>query len=174
MAVPFVLANVLINAELNAEAADVLEGLVRATGRRPVSLAFLCVARHRLGDPQGAQALLAELEEMDRHAFVQPMSFALAHMGLGNLDQAFGHLDRAFDGHDSPIVYLAVERIFDPLRSDPRFAELCARLGLPIARAESSVSAYHHGEYASPHPATSASTAGTGRHSPGQTNRPAE
>jgi len=52
-------------------------------------------------------------------------------MGLGNKDQTLKWLNQAYSARSVNLVYLKVEPIFDGLRSDPRFAELLRRIGLP-------------------------------------------
>jgi TolB-like protein/tetratricopeptide (TPR) repeat protein len=49
---------------------------------------------------------------------------------LGDVDEAFRLLDRAADRHSWPFLILS-EGTYSPLRSDPRFAAVCERLGLP-------------------------------------------
>ncbi|MGI8733831.1 MAG: TPR end-of-group domain-containing protein [Pyrinomonadaceae bacterium] len=53
------------------------------------------------------------------------------YTGLGEKDQAFAWLDKAYSGRDFILVFLKVEPMFDGLRSDPRFARLLQRVGLP-------------------------------------------
>lgn len=62
--------------------------------------------------------------------YVTPALDALSHLALGDRDRAFELLDQACREHSLPLT-LAVDRRFDPLRGDPRFAELvdCAGLG---------------------------------------------
>jgi hypothetical protein len=50
---------------------------------------------------------------------------------LGEKDEAFAWLERAYEeGHD--IVHnLKVEPQFDSIRSDPRYRDLLSRVGLP-------------------------------------------
>ena len=55
---------------------------------------------------------------------------ALIHVGLGNRDQAFGHLERAYIKPDPYLLYIKVDPNMDSLRSDPRFANLTRKLGL--------------------------------------------
>ncbi len=54
----------------------------------------------------------------------------MAYTGLGDRDQAFAWLQRAADAHSTVVATLQVDPIFDPLRSDPRFAQLLERANL--------------------------------------------
>ena len=49
---------------------------------------------------------------------------------VGEKDQAFEWLDKAYNGRDFVLVLLKIEPTFDPLRSDPRFPVLLKRVGL--------------------------------------------
>ncbi len=49
---------------------------------------------------------------------------------LGNNDQAFAWLNKAFAEGEHALMYLKVERHFDNLRNDSRYPELLRRLGL--------------------------------------------
>ena len=60
-----------------------------------------------------------------------PVDIALIYAGLGENDQAFEWLERAFAQHDGGVVIIKAEPSFVPLRSDPRFEDLLRRLGLP-------------------------------------------
>ncbi len=48
----------------------------------------------------------------------------------GRLDAAFRHLRRALNNRDPALVHLAVAPQWDSLRTDPRFDECLARMGL--------------------------------------------
>jgi hypothetical protein len=50
---------------------------------------------------------------------------------LGDKDGAFIWLNRAADLKHPAIGYIKVDPSLDPLRSDPRFADLMHRVGLP-------------------------------------------
>ncbi len=50
---------------------------------------------------------------------------------LGDKDQAFRWLDTAYREHDPLLIGLRTQFQLDPLRSDPRFAELVNKVGLP-------------------------------------------
>ena len=59
-----------------------------------------------------------------------PVQLAVLHGELGQLDEAFRHLDVALDRRDPSLVHLAVAPQWDGLRADPRFAERLGRMGL--------------------------------------------
>jgi hypothetical protein len=65
---------------------------------------------------------------------VQPMAMAMIHTGLGNRNEAFDWLGRAFEDRSAGLVYLRVDPVFEPVAADPRFAELIRRIGLPAAK----------------------------------------
>ena len=61
--------------------------------------------------------------------FVPNLYPAAIHVGLGENDEAFRLLDLAFQERVDRLVYLNVDPMADPLRSDPRFAQLMAKVG---------------------------------------------
>jgi TolB-like protein/Tfp pilus assembly protein PilF len=81
---------------------------------------------------QRADALrtLAELEERSEREYVAPTAVALIYTGLGNKDQAFAWLDRAYAARDSWVRHLKSHSVFDSLRSDPRFTRLLKQMHL--------------------------------------------
>jgi hypothetical protein len=50
---------------------------------------------------------------------------------LGDKEEAFRWLEKAFEERPNWIPWLKVEPSLDPLRSDPRFGALLQRMGLP-------------------------------------------
>ncbi len=54
---------------------------------------------------------------------------AAIHVGLGETDEAFRLLGLAYQEKVDRLVYLNVDPMADPLRSDPRFAQLMAKVG---------------------------------------------
>ena len=68
---------------------------------------------------------------MSERRFVSAFLVAGIHVGLGQKDKAFEWLEKAYQERSGRLVYLGVERAFDPLRSDPRFADLVRRIRLP-------------------------------------------
>ena len=84
-----------------------------------------------LGRRAGAQRIVRELETQSHQRYVQADGIASIYAALGERDKAFTWLDRAFDDGASGVLYLRVRRDWDSLRSDPRFAALIRKAGLP-------------------------------------------
>jgi hypothetical protein len=55
---------------------------------------------------------------------------AILYASLGEREQAFSSLERAYAAHDLLLQYLGVDPAYDSLRADPRFADLVRRVGL--------------------------------------------
>ena len=83
------------------------------------------------GRKDEANKILNELLELNKQRYVTPAAFANLYIGLGNKDEAFVWLEKAFQERSNYLAYLKVFPILDPLRSDPRFAGLVQRVGLP-------------------------------------------
>jgi hypothetical protein len=49
---------------------------------------------------------------------------------LGDKNKAFGYLNKSFQDRSEQLLYLGVEPVVDPLRSDPRFDLLLKQVGL--------------------------------------------
>jgi hypothetical protein len=84
------------------------------------------------GKKSEALAILHELLQMSSHQYVSPYSIALVYVGLGDKDQAFQWLDKAYDERSVRLINIAVHPRFVPLRSDPTFVALVRRIGLPM------------------------------------------
>ena len=83
------------------------------------------------GKRSEALRIAANLKEMSKKEYVDPYAIAIVYAGLGDKDQAFAFLDRAYEEHSPFMNHLPVENFFDNLRSDPRFNALMRRMGLP-------------------------------------------
>jgi TolB-like protein/Flp pilus assembly protein TadD len=81
------------------------------------------------GNATEARAALQKLQQQATARFVPSLYPAAIHVGLGEKDEAFRLLDLAFQERVDRLVYLNVDPMADPLRSDPRFAQLMAKLG---------------------------------------------
>jgi len=75
--------------------------------------------------------VLNELLELDSRRYVTPAAFVFVYIGLGDKDQAFDWLEKAYTEHSYNMAYLKAFPMNDPLRSDPKFDDLLRRIGLP-------------------------------------------
>jgi eukaryotic-like serine/threonine-protein kinase len=94
------------------------------------TLAALGHAYGASGDPARAHEIIARLTGISQCHYVPAFLVAMIHIGLGELDAAFGWLAKACEEHYGFLTYINVGPVFDPLRGDPRFAELIARIGI--------------------------------------------
>jgi tetratricopeptide (TPR) repeat protein len=77
-----------------------------------------------------ALRILDELMALSQQKYVSPTNFAIVYIGLGEKDQAFAWLERAYEERSTFLTELKVEPMFDSLRSDPRFQDLLRRMNL--------------------------------------------
>jgi TolB-like protein/Flp pilus assembly protein TadD len=77
-----------------------------------------------------ARRVLDQLKGLSRRRYVMPYHIATIYTALGDNDQAFTWLQKAFDGRDDRLIFLKVDPSWDNLRSDHRFADLERRIGL--------------------------------------------
>ena len=83
------------------------------------------------GRSADAEKVLARLNELSKREFVSPVWMAKIYSGLGEKDKAFESLERAYEDRSIvSVAYIKTNPMLDPLRSDPRFAELLRRLNL--------------------------------------------
>jgi serine/threonine-protein kinase len=102
-----------------------------ATSDSPaLSTAGLGRVAARRGEPDQARAVLQRLQDWTRDRYVNPAAFAMVHIELGEIDEAFAWLERAYQDRRGWLAYLKVEPDFDPLRADPRFAQFLGRMRL--------------------------------------------
>src|SRR5205085_898052 len=99
----------------------------------PESLASLAHCYAVSGATAEAQALLQELTEMSERRYVSPYALALIHGGLGQKEECFEWLERAYEIHDGWMIYITVDPRWQSLRSDARFSRIVEQVGLASA-----------------------------------------
>jgi TolB-like protein len=114
------------------EAVAHMEDAVRIS-RDCVSLSYLGHALARNGQHAEAQQLLEETRARRSTDYVPAYCHVVLHAGLGEIDQAFAWLDRAYADHESRVFWFPLTPASDPLRGDPRFDAFVARLGIAPA-----------------------------------------
>ena len=77
------------------------------------------------------QARLSELLARSKKDYVPEFILATWYARLGRKEEAFAWLEKAYQARDYRMTQLNVRNDLDSLRSDPRFADLVRRVGLP-------------------------------------------
>jgi TolB-like protein/Tfp pilus assembly protein PilF len=95
-------------------------------------LADLIEANYLAGHRDEALELLAELEVLAGREHVAPTTMASTYLVFGRHQQALDWLEEAYEQHSWSLLFLR-RRIYDPLRSEPRFRDLYRRVGLDSA-----------------------------------------
>ncbi len=113
------------------EAISELKQAVALSDNNPGPLGSLGYTYARSGQKELALSLHHQLQLMAEERYVSPFNSALIFMGLGEKDQAFEWLERAYEERSRSMIWLNVEARCDSLRSDPRFMALVGRIGFP-------------------------------------------
>jgi tetratricopeptide (TPR) repeat protein len=108
-----------------------LQKSIPLSGDSPDEPASLGLAYALSGKSGEARKIMEELKQRSRRKYLSSIIIATLHAALGEKDQAFALLDKAYDERDTLLILLKVEPMFDPLRSDPRFTNLLRRVGFP-------------------------------------------
>lgn len=84
-----------------------------------------------MGRADEARAVLDQMARLSAQRFVTAYGVALVYAGLGDKDQAFAWLDKAFAERSHWLIWLRLDPRWKPLRGDPRFAALVDRMKYP-------------------------------------------
>jgi tetratricopeptide (TPR) repeat protein len=124
----FHLGQVYVQKGMYAEAIAELNKAVELS--KDHALAALGYAYATAGQRGEARRVLAELQELSKRRYVSTVDVAVIHAGLGEKDQAFAWLEKAYQERAGKLVFVGIEPKFDSLRSDPRFHDLLRRMRL--------------------------------------------
>jgi serine/threonine-protein kinase len=120
----------LLDAGKPREAVRVLEQLRASDPKGPVTLGALGAAYAAAGQRENAEELLRQLEASPAMPRA-PSAIAKIHLALGDNEAALAWLKKAADAHDPAFTSEPfMLRFWDPVRGDPRFAEIVKQVGL--------------------------------------------
>jgi TolB-like protein/DNA-binding winged helix-turn-helix (wHTH) protein/Flp pilus assembly protein TadD len=108
---------------------------VELSHNSPSALASLGHAYGVAGRQNEARVILASLREASKKRYVSAFDMAVVFAGIRDSDGAFQWLEKAYAERESQMAFLNVTRRLDPVRSDPRFADLLHRMGLGVGHA---------------------------------------
>jgi len=126
-----VLGEVYLSKGMYREGLLALEKYSALSRSSATSLALLGYSHARLGERSQALRMIEELKAASKESFVPALFVALVYAGLEDKGQAFTWLEKAYEERFNRLAYLKVDALWDPLRSDPRFADLLRRVGIP-------------------------------------------
>jgi TolB-like protein/Tfp pilus assembly protein PilF len=111
-----------------SDAIPELEKAAATTGASPYIAAFLGYSYGASGDRTRALAQIEVLNKRSLHGYVPPFSPAIVYLGIGDRERAMTGLEQAYASHSQMLGLLKMDKVFDPLRKDPRFIALLKKL----------------------------------------------
>jgi tetratricopeptide (TPR) repeat protein len=111
-----------------AEAIAALQKAAVLSGLR--DSAHLAYAYAVTGDRTTARRIVREILATSDTRYIPPFHIAMAYAGLGQVDEAFRWLGRAYEERASFTNGVKVNTAFAPLHDDPRWRALLAKMGL--------------------------------------------
>ncbi len=80
----------------------------------------------------GALTLEADtLVAQSKTSFIWPSDIYLLYILIGNKDRALEWMEKSYEVHENMNAYLLFPFIYDNLRNEPRYQELCRKMNLP-------------------------------------------
>ena len=134
LAAQFGLANAYHQNGMEKEAIEALQTYITALGGSGLASELgqkYATSGYRAAMRTFWQTALDANTEAAKHSYISPMVFAGLYAVLGNTDQAFAWLEKAYQERSAKLLDLKVDPDFDSLRGDPRFGDLVRRVGLP-------------------------------------------
>ncbi len=115
------------------EAIEEFQKAVQLSGSHDTDLLLdLGFAQAAAGNRKEARRILTEIKALHARGRAPSGAIAILYGALGERNQAFAWLDKAYQERDPELTYIKVpNRRFEPLRHDPRFQRLVRRIELP-------------------------------------------
>jgi adenylate cyclase len=96
----------------------------------PFVAAWLGYTYGASGDRVKASAMVEQMKHKSLHGYVPPFNLAIVYLGMGERERALDDLEKAYRAHSEWMSQIKMDRIFDPLRSEPRFIALMKKVNL--------------------------------------------
>ena len=121
-----------LNQGKHEEAVHEFQRALQLSPNDPDFVVDLAFADAVAGKRNEAEKILSTLKTRYAQGQLPSGAIAILYGALGERDQAFAWLEKAYQEHDPELTYLQVpNRRFAPLRSDPRFQSFVRRMNFP-------------------------------------------
>jgi serine/threonine-protein kinase len=114
----------------NEALAELQKGIKLSGGDDSPFLGWLGRVYCWTGKKKQAEVVLKSVIERSKKRYISPFGIAVIYLGLGQNEQAFEWLEKAYEEKDHWMATLKVYSMFDSVRSDPRFTSLLKKMGL--------------------------------------------
>lgn len=116
------------------EGLDELQKAASLSGDSPLYMAQVGVSLALAGEKKEALRAIRELQDISGKRYVSPYGVAQIYAALNDKEQTYKWLETAYRDRAVWMSYLAVDPVFDSIRSEERFRDLLRRVGLNKAR----------------------------------------
>jgi len=107
-----------------------------AGGAAPLSRSWLGFTYGICGETARARQKLDELHALSKKQYVDPVTFADVHRGLGEVDEALRWYQKAYEDRTPNMAYASIMPRIDPgLAGNPRYEAIVRRMGFPAVTA---------------------------------------
>jgi len=127
----FWLGRVYSQKGMHKEAIAASEKILESMPDSTLGLTEMAYSLAVAGQRKEARQILRRLEWRSASAFVPAYNFAVIHIALNEEEVAMRYMQQAYENRDWALLVLAVEPRLDPVRKDPRFQEILAKLKFP-------------------------------------------
>ena len=118
-----------LGASMGPQAIEATEKYAKLVSPTEGKMMYAYVYAH-LGMKEESRKLLNEIEPVYKEEKVGPSFIGFVHFILGDRDEGFEWLERAYQSYDRYILLIGIEKWMEPFRSDPRYAEMLKKIGL--------------------------------------------
>lgn len=109
------------------DAINAFRKAVNLSGASVTFISYLGHAYGKAGKVREARQMLAQLESLAKRQYVSSYFLAVIQLGLGDLEQTFAYLEKAYEERAGSLAFARVEPMLDELRTLPRFSDLLAQ-----------------------------------------------
>jgi TolB-like protein/Tfp pilus assembly protein PilF len=114
------------------EAIASLQNAVTISGDRPFVMAELGRVYAQSKKKAEARKILKVFDSKAKESYISPLSRAKIHLGLGDTEEAFSWIEKAFEERSVRLPYVLLDPQFEYLHSHSRFSRLAEKMGVVL------------------------------------------